>query len=1356
MKKIQSLIITAVAVSFGLLPVQAQNIIRPKISGPNDTWVNSYNGVLFFGRTDMETRNSAMPMQLRFYYNSSSNETDYGYGLGFSLGYEMRYSLDSEGNVTIETGDGRSDTFTRFGKEYQAPTGVFSTLTKEDNGYILREKTGEKYIFADSTYRCVTTILDRYENPTVLSYQDSLLVRISDEANHIIELEYADGLLASARASFQSGHYSYEYDGNRRLRKITNPMGHTTLYGYTRDNRLNEITDANGNKTIIGYNNSGMVSRLKTEVTDKSIRYDGDKTVFIDYTYPHNQYSYYRWDGKGRVVEKVGLCCGTQSTLEYDIYDNVIKMVDGNNHASEYTYDKIGNMLSLTDPLGGTERFTYDPIFNQILTYSDKNGNLYSFGYDSHGSLTSLSGPLGFSQRNTYDSHGWPLTSTDANGNVSTTNYNTDGTIASEMDAAGYITRYEYDGYENITAITDPLNRTTRYSYDAMGRVTSITDALGGITTVSYDNLGNIVRVKDPLNHITAYTYDAVGNVLTNTDAAGGVFALEYDGKGNVISVRNPLGQVQKMTYNERNKLTSVTNPAGETTAYSYDVVGNLTSISLPNGNIISYDYDEANRLVSIDDNIGIIAEYTYDANGNKLSETDGEERTVKYAYDALNRKISETLPSGVKTQYTYDNNSNLLTVVDALGNTTQYTYNSLDQQLSHIDALNAMTTFEYDGVGNLVKATDANGNPTTWTYDALNRNTRITFADGLSRQYAYDAVGNMISSIDRAGNSFSFTYNALGMLLSKSYPDKTQDVFTYDAIGQMLSAVNSDANITLAYDGAGRLTGETLNGKNTSYAYDVAGGTRTIAYPSGMKIVENLNARDLISSILQNGTEIITMEYDESGRKSTMTYANGITTNYSYNANGWLSQINAAENVLNLAFVYDATGNITMRQNRVDDLLTETYEYDAISQLTSFKRGKDEDITYRFDPLGNRTKVVENGVVTNYSANRINAYTSITGGLSFTPQYDANGNLLNDADHQYHYNFNNKLSGVDTNTASYAYDALGRRISKTTSDGTVSFYYAGDQMVEEFKGTNLVASYVFGNNIDETLQMKRGNEVYFYHVNQLGSTMALTDKNGKIVERVGYDPYGAPTFFNASSSEITASAVENNILFTGREYDPETGTYYFRARSQYPQMGRFMQKDPILYIDGFNDYGYVINGPVKLIDPLGYFMSVYFMSLGTLPPSLMLSEQPISPISGLGRFGGMLGRGSGGGYNGGGGSTPKPIPQTPKPFGELSGDGYGLTKGAPSGVQGAGRIIPNGNQIGIASSSPSIVFPGYPENMQPENCSYPMPKHPQLEKCNWHDQMKGWINQITNWQKEKKDCERRNNDRQERRNNFV
>ncbi len=1200
----------------------AQNIIRPKIAGPNGLWVNSYNGVLFFGQTDLETQNTQAPMQLRFYYNSSATSADYGYGLGFSLGYEMRYRINEIDGVVIETGDGRSDIYAKFGKDYEAPAGVFSKVKEyEHNKFLLTEKTGEKYYFDDAKYGKLTAFADRNGNKTTLTYQDSLLTKIEDAFGHSITLSYRDGLLTSATASFHNGSITYEYDGLRRLKKRTDAMGNSTLYGYDKQNRINEITDANGHKTLIAYNAGGMVSRMKTDVSDKSIRYEGEKTVFIDYTAPQNQYSYYRWDSKGRVIEKVGLCCGIQSKLEYDDDDNVVRRTDANGNVTSYTYDDRGNMLSLTDALGNTERYTYDPDFNQVTSFSDKNGNSYRFSYDDKGNLTSLDGPLGFSNSFTYNDKGWPLTTKDANGNVTATTYNADGTTQKVMDAAGYTTTYAYDPCGNITSLTDGRNNTTTYAYDKNNQITSQTDALGNTTTVSYDKVGNIVRVKNAKNQIRAYTYDALGNVLTQTDPQGGTYTYTYDGNGNVLSVTDPIGNTQTFTWNEKNKLLTQTNAAGETTTYDYDAKGNLTSVFQPNGNVLQYFYDRLDRVEQLSDNMGIIAKYTYDGNGNQLTVTDGLDRTMTYTYDALNRRTTEALPTGATTTYAYDGNSNLLTVTDAKGSVTSYTYSSLNQQLTHTDALSAKTQFEYDANGNLVKATDAKGNATTYAYDALNQNTAITFANGLSLQYTYDELGRVVASKDRAGREFKYAYNVLGNLLTKTYPDGTIDRYTYDGISRMLSAVNKDATVNFTYDNAGRLLSETLNGKVTSYSYDVAAGKRTLTYPSGMKVEEHLNARDLITSILQNGDEVVTMTYNAAGQKTTQGYANGITTTYGYNENGWLSSITADHDIMSLEMDYDAIGNMTQRRDLLNADRTESYGYDVISQLTSFKRGTTVDKSYQFDLLGNRVKVLENGIATNYTSNNVNAYTSITGGLSFTPQYDDNGNMLNDDKHTYAYDFNNKLVSVDATVGTYKYDALGRRIAKLRAacegqpEQRTLFYYVGDQMVEEVTD-GVTTSYMYGNSIDEALQMKRGDDAYYYHINHIGSTMALSVDDGNVKEYVQYDAYGLPSFIEGSGNVMNNSSVGNSVLFTGREYSTESNSYYMRYRYYSALLGRFIQKDILGYFDGLNDYSYVHNMPVDFTDVYG-----------------LICE--IRPGSGSGGFfGGNNGQGSNGGNN--------------------------------------------------------------------------------------------------------------------------
>ena len=77
-----------------------------------------------------------------------------------------------------------------------------------------------------------------------------------------------------------------------------------------------------------------------------------------------------------------------------------------------------------------------------------------------------------------------------------------------------------------------------------------------------------------------------------------------------------------------------------------------------------------------------------------------------------------------------------------------------------------------------------------------------------------------------------------------------------------------------------------------------------------------------------------------------------------------------------------------------------------------------------------------------------------------------------------------------------------------------------------------------------------------------------------------GYDDFGLPN---------RVSNVGNRYLFTGREYDVETGNYYYRARYYEPNIGRFLQPDPIGYAGGLNLYTYCGNNPLNWVDPWGF-----------------------------------------------------------------------------------------------------------------------------------------------------------------------
>jgi len=149
--------------------------------------------------------------------------------------------------------------------------------------------------------------------------------------------------------------------------------------------------------------------------------------------------------------------------------------------------------------------------------------------------------------------------------------------------------------------------------------------------------------------------------------------------------------------------------------------------------------------------------------------------------------------------------------------------------------------------------------------------------------------------------------------------------------------------------------------------------------------------------------------------------------------------------------------------------------------------------------------------------------------------------------------------------THTYAYDALGRRVSKTVGSLTTVFVNDGLQEIAEYENGTLARSYVFGSYIDEPLLLVAAGVKTYYHANNLYSVAALTNQAGAVVERMTYDPYGKVTILAANGvTVLAASSVGNPWTFTGRRLDGETGLMYSRARMYDPGLGRFIGRDPI------------------------------------------------------------------------------------------------------------------------------------------------------------------------------------------------
>ena len=192
--------------------------------------------------------------------------------------------------------------------------------------------------------------------------------------------------------------------------------------------------------------------------------------------------------------------------------------------------------------------------------------------------------------------------------------------------------------------------------------------------------------------------------------------------------------------------------------------------------------------------------------------------------------------------------------------------------------------------------------------------------------------------------------------------------------------------------------------------------------------------------------------------------------------------------------------------------------------------------------------------------------------GVSLT--YDGNGNLISDSSTTYVWNARDQL--VETRNlqgaviAQFGYDALGRRRQKSVYGETSRYVY--DQLdAVQVKGTNsqIKVVYVTGA-LDEPLQRIALNgsiaRIETYLVDHIGSIVALKDSAGTDVAAYSYDAFGRS---QAGTEDV------NPFQFTGRENDG-TGLYYYRARYYSPELGRFLQSDPIGLEGGINPYSYV------------------------------------------------------------------------------------------------------------------------------------------------------------------------------------
>jgi RHS repeat-associated protein len=824
-----------------------------------------------------------------------------------------------------------------------------------------------------------------------------------------------------------------------------------------------------------------------------------------------------------------------------------------------YTYDTYGNITSMTDPKGNTSKWTY------VDSWAANNGNCVP-AQNQSSYMTTATNALNQTTSYTYaPCTGQPVTKQDPN------------------DTAAH-------------------RNGLQVAYDLMKRITGVVAADGGDTTTVYNDQAHTVETETLMTGTTQI------DKLTILDGLGRTKETELlsdpEGVDEVTTTYDPMGR----TLCVSNPFRSLSNGS---TCTSYDPLSRPTVVTEQDGSSTTNSYT-----------------------GNETTSTDESGHTWERYTDGLNR-LEEVIECGfacsstsLTTTYTYDPLSDLRSVLQSgtagdTPRTRSFVYDSLARLTSSANPETGTIGYSYDANGNVSTKTDARNVTTTSTYDALNRLTKKSYSDGVTPTslFVYDVENITFGTPNFPTQRFT-TSNVVGRLsvicvtIPSGCPSMT--AYSYDPMGRIIETLNNTPTfpttgavyaVSATYDLAGDRTSLTNStGRTFNYSYDAAGRLQTAS-----------------NTVSLNGSPVTTpmvssMTYFPSGQPQTMTTDTGSATitgtwgidnRLRVTSYQNLSSANTAGTNYGYSLTYMPNSNVLTDAETVYNPASGAmswswnFGYDSLNRLTSAQStgAVSFGCGWTYDGFGNRLTQAPSG--TGLSCTSVSTPVNANNQLS-NPiySYDAAGDILTEGGNTLTYDAEGRIiTGIGAfGTTTYDYGGDGMRVNKTFGSAATEYIHDPDGA--------LVATYVngsyFGNFQDMWVAGKHFGEAVvasgnasqtqnFSLNNWLGSLVAYSTPSSGIPNTA----YISQPFGDAQTS-LFGPNNNDDVHFTGKERDGESGNDYFGARYYASSMGRFMSPDwsakaePVPYAklgdpQTLNLYGYMQNNPLGGVDQDGH-----------------------------------------------------------------------------------------------------------------------------------------------------------------------
>jgi RHS repeat-associated protein len=892
---------------------------------------------------------------------------------------------------------------------------------------------------------------------------------------------------------------------------------------------------------------------------------------------------------------------GTWYTYRYDKPASgnkayLTSISDGNWNTANLLYNSDGTLQAVVDAAGRKTTFAYDGSKRcTVMKTPDQRTAIYQ--YDGAGRLTKTTDLAGAVTLYTYDDMDRMMSLTTA-GKTTEFTYNDDG-IAGVKDARGKTTLYErWNGWWSDTQVTDPEGGVRQYQNNDSGTVSRV-DALGNTSIFFYDG-HDLLFHTDPKGVVTRFSYDQKGNLVqrqTEDPVSRKTITttLTYDDFENVTSVTNPLGETWTYVYDPFQNLLKMTSPLGRETSFSYDFKGQLESITDPGGNITAFTYDSFGNPASVLDPLGKKTTLVYETAGMFLkSIKDARGKITKTAFDANGRLTKVTHPDGSSSLTTYDCCATT-SFKDENGRLTRLTRDPLLNVTQITDPLGGVMKMAYDDNGNRKWLEDPLGNRTTRSQDLADRLVSSTNAAGNAVAFEYDANGNLASVTDERGKETTFTYNYADLVLSATDPLGRQVKWERDALGRKTAWTNGRGKkVAVAYDADGQIVSKSHDGTVVAtYAYDLAGNVKEVVDGTG-STTYSYDASGRLTRIRYPDALQVTMGYDAAGNLTSLTYPGGVKVTTTYNSRDRISKVSWKDQ--SIAFVYDKAGNL-LEETRANGVKS-TYKYDGNDRMTGVKHAKEAQVianlTSKRDAAGNTVEMsgvfpLSPTLTAGKTSGSLNDANQIHqwGGNAYG--YDADGNLVQIKDaatFSAAYDRENRPTTITRGgaAASFLYDGIGNRVRATAGKKVRNFHHdhLGRLLFETDAKKKILAWYIHAGPRVIALGLP-GRGFHYYHGDQLGSTLALTNTAGAMSASYAYLPFGAVA--------KKTGTLANPLTYVGGfgVMDEGDGLFFMKNRHYGAHTGKFLQKDPIGMAGGINLYAYVANNPVDRIDPEGF-----------------------------------------------------------------------------------------------------------------------------------------------------------------------